>query len=165
MITNNTFTDIFVAPGADDGGGGWIYGGDWHLAAGSPAIDAGHRYMDYIRQPYYNGGRINVGAYGNTREAATTPLPADPDIAGGEPYDMIPGSFTVSELAGAGPPCPGDANGDGTVNILDMVYVRNNLNRNPLSDPGVQAADVNQDGRVNILDMLLVRANFGTVCP
>jgi len=51
----------------------------------------------------------------------------------------------------------GDANGDGTVSILDLVFVRNCLNRNPASDPDAAKADVNADGVVDILDMIKVR--------
>ena len=43
---------------------------------------------------------------------------------------------------------PADVNGDGTVNILDLVQVANNFGK---SDP-----DLNNDGVVNILDLTLV---------
>ncbi|MFC1613830.1 right-handed parallel beta-helix repeat-containing protein, partial [Gemmatimonadota bacterium] len=43
--------------------------GDFHLAAGSPAIDAGDPESDYSNEPLSNGERINLGAYGNTGEA------------------------------------------------------------------------------------------------
>jgi hypothetical protein len=42
----------------------------YHLAPGSPAIDAGDPAMDYSNEPMPNGGRINIGAYGNTSGAA-----------------------------------------------------------------------------------------------
>ncbi|MFC1704537.1 right-handed parallel beta-helix repeat-containing protein, partial [Candidatus Omnitrophota bacterium] len=45
----------------------------------SPCIDKGHPYTglpedDFSQEPYYNGGRINIGAYGNTPEAAKTEI-------------------------------------------------------------------------------------------
>ncbi|MBK8798007.1 MAG: DUF1565 domain-containing protein [Anaerolineales bacterium] len=50
---------------------------DFHLrntSPSSPAIDAGDPSSPYNREPGPNGGRINMGAYGNTVEAATTPV-------------------------------------------------------------------------------------------
>jgi len=46
--------------------------GDFHLSAGSPAIDAGDPDADCSQEPAPNGGRLNVGLYGNTEEAATS---------------------------------------------------------------------------------------------
>lgn len=62
--------------------------GDYHLlsAAGrwdgndwvkdkvtSPGVDAGDRRSDYALEPDPNGGRINIGCYGNTPEASKSP--------------------------------------------------------------------------------------------
>jgi plastocyanin len=49
-----------------------IDNGDFHLAAGSPAIDAGDPESDYSNEPLSNGERINLGAYGNTGEATAS---------------------------------------------------------------------------------------------
>jgi len=49
---------------------------------------------------------------------------------------------------------PGDVNGDGKYNILDLIRIRNLLNRDPALYPD---ADVNKDGRIDILDMIAVR--------
>lgn len=54
---------------------------------------------------------------------------------------------------------PGDANGDGVVNILDKVAVRNAFGQS--GTDGWIGADVNCDGVVNILDKVMVRNNFG----
>ena len=45
--------------------GGWIVD-----VASSPAIDAGDPASDYSLETTPNGGRINLGAYGNTAEAS-----------------------------------------------------------------------------------------------
>jgi hypothetical protein len=50
--------------GADD---------NFHLASGSPAIDAGDPATYYLEEPQPNGGRADVGAYGNTMDATTSP--------------------------------------------------------------------------------------------
>ena len=45
----------------------------------SPAIDAGNPEADYANEPGRNGGRLNMGGYGNTTEASETPF-CDPAI-------------------------------------------------------------------------------------
>ncbi|MCB0553513.1 MAG: right-handed parallel beta-helix repeat-containing protein, partial [Phaeodactylibacter sp.] len=45
------------------------YVSDYHLHPSSPCIDAGSPADDYSQEPQPNGGRINMGAYGNTAEA------------------------------------------------------------------------------------------------
>jgi hypothetical protein len=47
---------------------------DLHLCAFSPCVDAGDPFSDYGNEPEPNGGTINMGAYGNTREATTSEL-------------------------------------------------------------------------------------------
>ena len=49
-----------------------------------------------------------------------------------------------------------DVNGDGVVNILDLVIVANNMGQQ-----GQNRADVNGDGVVNILDLVIVASAFG----
>ena len=51
----------------------------------------------------------------------------------------------------------GDVNGDGTVNIADLVLVASNLGQ-----IGANIADVNSDGVVNIADLVLVAGALGT---
>lgn len=59
----------------------------------------------------------------------------------------------------AGAPCPGDANGDGTVDITDLGLVLQNFGG---AGP---AGDLNGDGAVDITDLGLVLSNFGVPCP
>jgi parallel beta-helix repeat protein len=42
---------------------------DFHLRATSPAVDRGNPAASYSTEPSPNGGRIDLGAYGNTAEA------------------------------------------------------------------------------------------------
>ena len=51
---------------------------------------------------------------------------------------------------------PADVNGDGVVNIQDLVLVASNFGQT-----GQNSADVNADGIVNIQDLVLVAAAFG----
>ena len=56
------------------------------------------------------------------------------------------------------PQLKGDVNGDGIVDIRDLVLVASNLGKT-----GQNAADVNGDGIVNILDLVLVAGALGDV--
>jgi len=60
----------------------------------------------------------------------------------------------------------GNVNGDGNVNVVDKVLVRNSFGQS--GDPGWIDEDVNCDGYVNVLDKVLVRNQFGQegcACP
>jgi len=43
-------------------------------SADSPAIDAGNPASDFSNEPQPNGGRVNLGCYGNTAEASKSPV-------------------------------------------------------------------------------------------
>jgi hypothetical protein len=47
-------------------------------------------------------------------------------------------------------PLQGDVNGDGVINILDIVQLANMI----LSDDYQESADLNGDGNLNILDIV-----------
>jgi len=57
-----------------------------------------------------------------------------------------------------------DADGSGRVDVLDLIHVRNNLNKEPGSD-GDQNCDINGDGSINILDMIMVRNHLNEGTP
>jgi O-glycosyl hydrolase len=54
---------------------------------------------------------------------------------------------------------PGDANGDGRVNLSDFLILRRNFGST--SPEGFADGDFNGDGRVNLSDFLILRSNFG----
>ena len=56
-----------------------------------------------------------------------------------------------------------DVDDSGCVNILDLIQIRNNLNKNP-SSGGISQCDVTKDGRINILDLLAVRWMLNVGC-
>ena len=66
----------------------------------------------------------------------------------------------IVEALGGDMRLPGDANGDGTVNISDFAILRNNFG----NSMGVtfMTGDFNEDGVVNISDFAILRNNFGT---
>lgn len=57
----------------------------------------------------------------------------------------------------------GDANGDCTVNVFDLVLISTNYNPSgPVSNP---SADINGDNTVNLFDLVLVSSNYALSCP
>ncbi|MCX7420941.1 MAG: right-handed parallel beta-helix repeat-containing protein [Planctomycetia bacterium] len=58
---------VGVDRGADD---------DFRLRAGAPAIDRGDPTSNFSTEPLPNGGRIDIGAYGNTAEATRSAVVA-----------------------------------------------------------------------------------------
>ncbi len=57
---------------------------------------------------------------------------------------------------------PWDVNGDGAVNIVDLVIVGLNFGKD-ITAPATPNPDVNRDGEVNMLDVVLVGQHFGEV--
>ena len=55
-------------------------------------------------------------------------------------------------------PLVGDVNGDGRVNVLDMIRI--GMHWGETGSPGWIPEDVNQDGVINVLDMILVGMNW-----
>jgi fibronectin type 3 domain-containing protein len=54
--------------------------------------------------------------------------------------------------------CPGEVNGDGTRNVLDVILIMNHIVGNvTLEGDDLLAADVNEDGSVNVLDTVLLQ--------
>jgi hypothetical protein len=53
--------------------------GDFHLKSYSPCIDAGDPASPFAKEPEPNGGRIDMGAYGNTPEATSKSPDTDAD--------------------------------------------------------------------------------------
>ncbi|NIT61370.1 MAG: hypothetical protein GWN00_35740, partial [Aliifodinibius sp.] len=58
--TTNIFDDPLFVNDSED---------DFHLKSNSPCIDRGDPTDEFENEPEPNGGRINMGAYGNTPEA------------------------------------------------------------------------------------------------
>ncbi|HIE31699.1 MAG TPA: tandem-95 repeat protein [Methanosarcinales archaeon] len=58
--------------------------------------------------------------------------------------------------------CIGDVNGDGNVNVLDMIRVGQHWGET--GTPGWIPEDVNKDGEINVLDMIVIGQHWGP-CP
>ena len=78
---------------------------------------------------------------------------------GGIGYDVgVPQAIALGSPGYSQASLTGDVNGDGIVNILDLVLVASHLGQS-----GETAADVNGDGVVNVQDLVLVSNAFGSV--
>ena len=102
--------------------------------ATSPCIDGGDPSADYSNEPVPNFGRANIGAYANTAEASKS-----------------------------GWNLPGDINDDCAVNVLDLLFVRNNLLAGVATGRNWKY-DVNNDGGIDVLDVIFVRNRLGMKC-
>ncbi|HUW33382.1 MAG TPA: right-handed parallel beta-helix repeat-containing protein [Planctomycetota bacterium] len=116
--------------------------GDYHLLPGSPCIDAGTNDVDNPDTP-------------EIETLPATDIAGLPRVIDGN----LDGTATVD--IGAYEYLPGDVNYDGTVNVLDLILVRNSLGSDPASSAEARKADVNADGAVNVQDLLLVRGRLG----
>ena len=108
---------------------------------------------------YWTLGPISVDGHGKIQranldgtnvETLVWALDSPRYIALGIPLVKIPGG------TGTGQVVREDVNGDGMVNIQDLVFVAINLDKQ-----GENAADINTDGLVNIQDLVLVAVALG----
>jgi hypothetical protein len=58
-------------------------------------------------------------------------------------------------------PLIGDVNGDGKVDVLDLIRVA--IKMGNTGSPGWIIEDVNYDGRINVLDLIMVATNMGKI--
>ncbi len=88
----------------------------------------------------------------------STPVRRIEVTATGGPFDSVwIDDFRVNA------PCQQDVNGDGTINVLDLIDLLLCFGLPAL--PGCEAQDINQDGTVNVLDLIDLLLSFGQACP
>ena len=68
-------------------------------------------------------------------------------------------TWTVTTQSQPAIPCVGDANGNGVVDVFDLVTVTRAYN--PTGIVSDVRADINRDGVVNLFDLVLVAASYG----
>lgn len=93
--------------------------------------------------------------------ATTAPSPTESPIATAAPLSIPAGSPVGSPPPAPVPPGgtkPGDVNGDGIVNVVDIGIIIDNYGKNPIPDP---RADLSGDGNVNVVDIGIVVDNYG----
>ena len=106
---------------------------DYHLDSLSPCIDAGDPASPFSEEPEPNGGRVNMGSYGNTPEA--TPTPPDTDS------DKLPDGWETEFFGDLDEGSNDDPDGDLLPNIREYHW---NL------DPAVPPTTWYVDGSVSV---------------
>jgi len=89
----------------------------------SPCIDAGDPNSDYTNEPWPHGGRVNMGAYGGTRQASMNGNRADFNIDGA--VNLVDfAEFAKRWLSGEA--CIEDMTGDSKVDSTDLAILAYN---------------------------------------
>ena len=126
----------------------------WDADLGQPVGPKAQRYKDipglFIRE-FTNGWAV----YNRSGAAQTITLPASATPVSDRENSAASQTHQLPDLDGEiylKGPTPADVNGDGRINILDVLQVANNF--------GKSAPDPNGDGVVNILDLVFVTQQF-----
>ncbi|MDP2895186.1 MAG: right-handed parallel beta-helix repeat-containing protein [bacterium] len=88
--------------------------GDFHLLSWSPCIDSGDPSSYFWDEPQPNGGRIDMGAYGNTPEATSKSPDTD--------SDGLPDDWELHWFGNLGLDAASDPDGDRILNLMDYRY-------------------------------------------
>ncbi len=94
-------------------------------------------------------------ADGTSQDCNGNGVPDECDIANGTSQDN-----NNNGIPDECEPCPGDLNGDGVVDLVDMSILLNNFGNTGPNLPG----DIDGDGDVDLVDLSLLLSNFGTNC-
>ena len=132
-------------------------------ASGAGNIDVDPMFVDPLGMNYrlladspcFNAGKVgelmqdelDADGDGDVLELTPLDLPGNPRVMGGH-VDM--GAY---EIMVEDPPCDGDLNGDGTVDINDLLAV--------IAGWGSPDGDLNGDGTTDITDLLVLLEFFG----
>ena len=151
-----TFSDgyvLFMDPSLPSHGHYWY--DFWDADLGLPVGEKGQLYQEtdglYIRE-FTNGWAV----YNHSGSEQQITLP---ELAVGVASRLEGNTHTLPDIDGemylrAKPRNPADVNGDGVVNILDLVVVAQAFGKDGLQ------GDVNADGVVNVFDLVFVANQF-----
>ena len=133
--------------------------GDFHLAAGSPCIDAGHNWGVWL-------DTADVDDDGDVRELTPLDLDGNPRFTddpatqdtgcGVPPFFVDMGAYEFPGMA-SNQIYLGDLDGDRVVGIVDFLALLANWGPADICVP----ADLDVDGEVGITDFLLLLGNWG----
>jgi hypothetical protein len=133
-------------------------GTDWPAVVQNGAIT-------WSTTPYtqnVNANALRWGTLYNFRFDADAP-PAEATLSLGlfKPGTPAEAAFTgAAPFAVCAPPCPADTNGDGLIDVGDLVNVVLQWGTDGQQEPGVDA-DTNDDGTVDVVDLVEVSLAWG----
>ncbi|MFN0136509.1 MAG: dockerin type I domain-containing protein [Phycisphaerae bacterium] len=118
----------------------------------------------YNEQQFIDGVQwTNSGSTNGQPRIQAIDLYAGEPTAGGT-SGMYFDDLVVSEVCiPTAPPCPGDLNGDGVVNLSDLAGLLANFGTSGGALP--HEGDTDGDGDVDLSDLAIVLGSFGAVCP
>ena len=185
LAATTTFTNLgTIAPGSSFGTmtivGGFAQGTSGILDMEVGGLDPGVTYDQLIMSTGTAtlGGTLRLRFQGFAPSTSDSFLLIDGSVLGS--FDQVellgiqPGAqFSIDTSSGflltalndwaIDPGLPEDTNGDGVVNVLDLIDVL--LCFGLPAVPGCEAEDVDGDGTVNVLDLIDVLLAFGTTSP
>ncbi len=131
------------------------YLGSILLCAGAAALAPDGGSFDLSWHSMDGGGGTS-----NSRAFALSGTIGQPDAG----VVMTGGDFALTggfwAAPGGGPVCPEDINGDGVINVTDLLAVLSAWGACPVP-PALCPEDINGDGFVNVTDLLAVLSAWG----
>jgi hypothetical protein len=104
------------------------------------------------------GGMFSTG--GDFELSGTIGQPDAGVMTGGDL--TLAGGFWPGVGAAGGAPCPGDLNGDSTVDLSDLAQLL--ANYGVTSGAAYEDGDLDGDGDVDLADLAILLGLYGTVC-
>jgi len=141
----------------------------------SRLVDSGDEikldWYNLANEQFFTIDRLEFGSADDETILSNAPAP-DPDKSlalqpDGDDHGDPANDFTILDSPtpgstnGSPPPIPGDINEDGTVDVLDLIELRNaygSTQQSPNWDPD---CDLNLDDVVSVPDMLILGKNYG----
>jgi hypothetical protein len=154
-----------------------VYQG-WKINISVVAANLGLVPTTFTVTAYYNGSNVigtetvtNLASNTNTTLLFpwnTTGIPYCHNYTISAKASILPFEINVSNNVyvdgGVKIRIPGDVNGDGTVDVLDLLLISKAFGTMP-GDPNYNMyADINRDGSIDVLDMILVSLHMGISC-
>ncbi len=166
-VDGDSVGDLAVgAPGDDDGGSD--RGAVWVLFLNADGTVKAHDKISATAGGF--AGALDDGDSFGSSVAALGDSDGDGvgDLAVGAPGNDDGGFFNSGAVwivfADGALTCPADINGDGVVDVLDLIELLFCVYTDPPDAPCL-STDINQDGVSNVYDLIDLLLAFGTTCP